>query len=200
MCAVTHLQRPHWYEVKYMQYLCGANLLELVPGDICHQKVDAIVNAANDTLSFGGGVCGAIHRAAGPELTAACAQIGHCATGDSCITPGFRLEAKYVIHAVGPMWHSRSEDAVLLQSAYRSALALAQAHGIESIAFPAISTGIFGYPLDEAASIAIRTVAQFLEQQDQVKLVRFVFLNDETFTAFRYAARRQLASAEVHAK
>lgn len=183
-----------------MQYLCGANLLELVPGDICDQQVDAIVNAANDSLAAGGGVCGAIHRAAGPELAVACAQIGRCPTGEARVTPGFKLHAKHIIHAVGPMWHSRAEDAVLLESAYREALTVASAHGVESIAFPAISTGIFGYPLDEAAAIAIRTVAQFLEQQTQIKLVRFVFLNDEAFTAFRYAARRQLASAEVSAR
>jgi len=100
-----------------MQYLCGANLLELVPGDICDQQVDAIVNAANDALAAGGGVCGAIHRAAGPELAVACAQIGRCPTGEARITPGFKLRAKHVIHAVGPMWHSRTEDAVLLESA-----------------------------------------------------------------------------------
>lgn len=183
-----------------MQYLCGTHLLELVPGDICDQPVDAIVNAANDSLAIGGGVCGAIHRAAGPELAIACAQIGRCPTGEARITPGFKLRAKHIIHAVGPMWHSRTEDAVLLESAYRQALTVASAHDVESIAFPAISTGIFGYPLDEAAAIAIRTVAQWLEQQTQIKLVRFVFLNDEAFTAFRYAARRQLASAEISAR
>lgn len=180
-----------------MQYLCGANLLELGQGDICVQRVDAIVNAANESLTAGGGVCGAIHRAAGAELARACDDIGGCPTGESRITPGFLLRAKYVIHAVGPRWHSRAEDAVLLEQTYWNALELASAHGVESIAFPAISTGIFGYPLDEAASIAIRTVSKFLEQQSQIKLVRFVFVNEEAFAAFRYAARRQLVSASV---
>ncbi|MFM2310177.1 MAG: hypothetical protein RLY87_2299 [Chloroflexota bacterium] len=183
-----------------MQYQCGPNILELVPGDICHQRVDAIVNAANEQLSAGGGVCGAIHKAAGPELGVACSSIGGCPTGDSRITPGFKLPAKYVIHAVGPMWHSRSADAVQLESAYVSALKLAVQNSCQSIAFPAISTGIFGYPLDEAASIAVRTVAQFLEQQTQITLVRFVFMNDETFEAFRYAARRHLAATSVVGK
>jgi len=180
-----------------MQYQCGANILELVPGDICHQQVDAIVNAANEQLSAGGGVCGAIHRAAGAELAVACNTIGGCPTGESRITSGFTLAAKYVIHAVGPMWHSRSADAVQLESAYVSALTLAAQNDCQSIAFPAISTGIFGYPLDEAAAIAVRTVAHFLEQQTQISLVRFVFMNDETFEAFRYAARRHLASTSV---
>jgi len=183
-----------------MQYQCGPNILELIPGDICHRRVDAIVNAANEQLSAGGGVCGAIHKAAGPELSIACIAIGGCPTGESRITPGFKLAAKYVIHAVGPMWHSRSADAVQLESAYVSALTLASQHNCQSIAFPAISTGIFGYPLDEAAGIAIRTVAQYLEHQTQITLVRFVFMNDETFEAFRYAARRHLASTTVIGK
>jgi O-acetyl-ADP-ribose deacetylase (regulator of RNase III) len=183
-----------------MQYLCGPNILELVPGDICHQKVDAIVNAANEQLIAGGGVCGAIHKAAGPELTAACSAIGGCPTGEARITPAFKLPAKYVIHAVGPMWHSRSGDAEQLESAYVRALTLATQNGCTSVAFPSISTGIFGYPLDEAAAIAVRTVSAFLEHQSQITLVRFVFMNDETFQAFRYAARRHLASTSVVTK
>ncbi len=183
-----------------MQYQCGPNILELVPGDICHQQVDAIVNAANEQLSVGGGVCGAIHKAAGPELALACAAIGGCPTGESRITAGFKLAAKHVVHAVGPMWHSRSADAVQLESAYVSALTVAAQNDCHSIAFPAISTGIFGYPLDEAAAIAIRTVAHFLEHHTQITLARFVFMNDETFEAFRYAARRHLASTAVVGK
>lgn len=183
-----------------MQYQCGANLLELVSGDICDQRVDAIVNAANESLAAGGGVCGAIHYAAGRELAVACKAIGGCPTGEARITPGFRLKAKYVVHAVGPRWHSRAGDAELLESTYRSALTVASEHGVSTIAFPSISTGIFAYPLDEAATIAIRTVARFLESQSQITLVRFVFLNEETFTAYRYAARRQLANADISAK
>lgn len=180
-----------------MQYLCGSNLLELVQGDICVQQVDAIVNAANESLAAGGGVCGAIHRAAGAELAEACLEIGNCPTGEARITPGYALPAKYVVHAVGPRWHSRSEDAVLLEQTYWNTLELASANGVESIAFPAISTGIFGYPLDEAAAIAIRTVSRFLEQHTQIKLARFVFVNEEAYAAFRYAARRQLVSVSV---
>ena len=183
-----------------MQYQCGANLLELVSGDICDQRVDAIVNAANESLAAGGGVCGAIHYAAGDELAVACKAVGGCPTGEARITPGFKLKAKYVVHAVGPRWHSRADDAELLESTYRSALTVASENGVETIAFPSISTGIFAYPLDEAATIAIRTVARFLESQAQITLVRFVFLNEETFTAYRYAARRLLASADISAK
>jgi O-acetyl-ADP-ribose deacetylase (regulator of RNase III) len=183
-----------------MQYQCGANLLELVSGDICDQRVDAIVNAANDSLAVGGGVCGAIHYAAGSELAVACNDIGGCPTGEARITPGFKLKAKYVVHAVGPRWHSRADDAELLESTYRSALTVASENGVTTIAFPSISTGIFAYPLDEAAAIAVRTVSRFLESQTQITLVRFVFLNEETFTAYRYAARRQLASAGISAK
>lgn len=180
-----------------MQYQCGANVLELVSGDICTQRLDAIVNAANEQLVAGGGVCGAIHYAAGAELAEACRQIGHCPTGEARITPGFNLKARHVVHAVGPRWRSLSGDAQQLESAYRNALHVASEHGITSIAFPSISTGIFGYPLDEAATIAIRTVSRFLETQSQITLVRFVFLSEETFTAYRYAARRLLASTNT---
>lgn len=180
-----------------MQYQCGANVLELVSGDICTQRVDAIVNAANEQLAAGGGVCGAIHYAAGTELADACRQIGHCPTGEARITPGFKLKARYVIHAVGPRWRSLSGDAQQLASAYHNTLQVARDHGVTSVAFPSISTGIFGYPLDEAATIAIRTVSHFLEGQSQITLARFVFLNEETFTAYRYAARRLLASTSI---
>ena len=180
-----------------MQYQCGTNVLELVSGDICTQRVDAIVNAANEQLAAGGGVCGAIHYAAGAELADACRQIGHCPTGEARITPGFKLKARYVIHAVGPRWRSLSGDAQQLASAYHNTLQVARDHGITSVAFPSISTGIFGYPLDEAATIAIRTVSHFLEGQSQITLVRFVFLNEETFTAYRYAARCLQASASI---
>jgi O-acetyl-ADP-ribose deacetylase len=120
---------------------------------------DAIVNAANEALAPGGGVCGAIHREAGPELARACAAIGGCPTGEARITPGFRLAARYVIHAVGPVWRGgNAGEAALLASAYRSSLRLAEELELESIGFPAISTGIYGYPLAEATAIAVRTV------------------------------------------
>src|SRR5262245_62728100 len=130
--------------------------LEVIQGDITTLAVDAIVNAANSRLAGGGGVDGAIHRAAGPELHAACRAIGGCPTGEARITPGFRLTAKFVIHAVGPIWYggTRGEPELLI-GAYHASLTLARDHGCQSVAFPAISTGIFGYPLDEATKIAV---------------------------------------------
>src|SRR6266540_78084 len=125
--------------------------IQAVQGDITQQRVDAIVNAANSALSGGGGVDGAIHRAAGPELLAECRTLGRCPTGEARITKGYRLAARHVIHAVGPFYQRREGDAELLASAYRNSLELAAQHGVKSIAFPAISTGIYGYPLDLAA-------------------------------------------------
>src|SRR5262245_35638890 len=127
--------------------------------DITTLEVDAIVNAANSTLAPGGGVCGAIHRAAGPELARACASLAPCPTGDARITPGFNLPARYVIHAVGPVWHGgHAGEQELLASAYRRSLALAESNALRSVAFPAISTGIFGYPLESATRVAVDTV------------------------------------------
>lgn len=133
--------------------------LELHAGDITRLALDAIVNAANEQLLPGGGVCGAIHRAAGPELARACAAIGHCPTGSAVITPGFALPARFVIHAVGPVWRGGgSGEAELLAGAYRSCLELSAEQGLASIAFPAISTGIYGYPLEQATEVAVDTV------------------------------------------
>ena len=136
-------------------------------GDITKLDVECIVNAANKSLLGGGGVDGAIHRAAGPELLAECRTLHGCETGEAKITRGYRLKAKYVIHTVGPVYAGRPRDAELLASCYRNSLELAKKYGIHSIAFPAISTGVYGYPLEEAEPIAIRTVSAWLvENQD----------------------------------
>jgi O-acetyl-ADP-ribose deacetylase (regulator of RNase III) len=147
---------------------------ELVRGNIVEQDVDALVNAANSSLLGGGGVDGAIHRAAGQGLYLACLRHNGCKTGEAKITPGFQLKARYVIHAVGPKYNGLARDAELLASAYRRALEVASAHGIKSIAFPAISTGIYGYPLDEAAPIAVGTVSAYVREHPAIELVRFV--------------------------
>jgi len=132
--------------------------LELFPGDITTLALDAIVNAANEALLPGGGVCGAIHRKAGPRLAEACAALGHCPAGSAVITPGFALPARHVIHAVGPVWRGGAAgEADLLAGAYRAALQLCADHKLASVAFPAISTGIYGYPLEAAAEIAVAT-------------------------------------------
>lgn len=153
--------------------------------DITTLDVDAIVNAANEGLLPGGGVCGAIHRAAGPELAGACARVAPCPTGQARITPGFRLSARHVIHAVGPVWQAgRAGEAGLLASAYRASLALAAGHGLRSIAFPAIATGIYGYPLAEATAIAVASVREALELPGSVARVIFACVADDVLRAY----------------
>lgn len=149
--------------------------ITLIQGDITQQQVDAIVNAANESLLGGGGVNGAIHHAAGPELKAACRALGKCATGQAKLTKGYRLPARFVIHTVGPMWNGgREGEEVLLSSCYRKCLELAVKHGIKSVAFPSISTGVYGYPIKEAVAIAVETVQQFCARESSLKEVRFV--------------------------
>ena len=164
--------------------------MELVAtiADITTLDTDAIVNAANEALAPGGGVSGAIHRAAGPELARACAAIGGCPTGAARLTPGFRLPARYVIHAVGPVWRGGGAgEAALLASAYRSSLHLAEEHGLDSIAFPAISTGIYGYPLAEATAIAVRTVREADRAGGRLRSVIFACFGPEVAKAYREA-------------
>lgn len=153
--------------------------------DITTLRVDAIVNAANPELAPGGGVCGAIHRAAGPELAQACAQLGCCPPGDARITPGFRLPARFVIHAVGPIWRGGGAgEAELLASAYRSSLRLARGEGLRSIAFPALSTGIYGYPLREATRVAVSTVREELSAPGSVEEVIFACFSQDALAAY----------------
>jgi O-acetyl-ADP-ribose deacetylase len=152
-----------------------AGRITVVQGDITKQEVDAIVNAANETLRGGGGVDGAIHRAAGPELLEECIKIGGCPTGEARITKGYRLPAKYVIHTVGPVWHGGDRgEPEKLAACYRNALRLAAENGVRTIAFPGISTGVYGYPLEAATRLAMATVRDCLTELLEIEEVRFV--------------------------
>jgi O-acetyl-ADP-ribose deacetylase (regulator of RNase III) len=153
--------------------------------DITTLAVDAIVNAANRELAPGGGVCGAIHAAAGPELAQACAQVAPCPTGEARLTPGYRLPARFVIHAVGPVWRGGGQgEADLLASAYRRSLALAQEKRLQSVAFPAISTGIYGYPLSAATKIAVAAVRAALAQPGSLLAVMFACFSEDVLAAY----------------
>jgi O-acetyl-ADP-ribose deacetylase (regulator of RNase III) len=177
-----------------MKIQVGEGTLELVEGDITKQDTEVIVNAANSSLLGGGGVDGAIHRAGGPEILAQCRKLGGCATGDAKITTGGNLEARYVIHTVGPVyWQEGAERAaVLLSSAYRRSLEVAAEHGLRSIAFPSISTGAYGYPMDEAAPVAFKTTLDFLSAQEgsSIQLVRFVLYGWQAYQVYRRALVR----------
>lgn len=178
--------------LDWVQVQVGDSRLELVKGDITQQDTEAIVNAANSSLLGGGGVDGAIHRAAGPELLAECRTLGGCPPGEARLTQGYRLKAKYIIHGVGPIYSGSPGDAELLARVHRHALQLASEHGIASVAFPAISTGAYGYPMEEAAPIALRTVIDFLRQHPEIRLVRFVLFGHRAYHTYQAALKTMM--------
>ncbi len=173
-----------------MEVQVGASRLVLARGDITREVTQAIVNAANTTLLGGGGVDGAIHRAGGPQILEECRTIGGCPTGEARITSGGRLKARHVIHAVGPVYRDGTRgEAALLERAYRSSLELASARGIRSVSFPAISTGAYGYPMDEAARVALATALAYLWDHPEILLVRFVLFGDAAYETFAGALK-----------
>ena len=166
--------------------------IDLIKGDITTLKADAIVNAANSSLLGGGGVDGAIHRAAGPELLAECRTLGGCPTGEARITKGYKLTAKFVIHTVGPIWlGGDNNEEALLESCYSKSLKLATENNCESIAFPNISTGVYGFPKEKAAEIAIKTVKEYLSKNEIPKKVIFVTFGDKNFDLYSSMLLRQ---------
>jgi O-acetyl-ADP-ribose deacetylase len=173
-----------------MEIKIGKATLELLQGDVTLQDTDAIVNAANRSLLGGGGVDGAIHRAAGPDLWAECRTLGGCETGEAKVTKGYRLKARHVIHTVGPIYRAEGKKAPdQLASCYRRSLEVANANKLKSVAFPSISTGAYGYPLGEAAIVALQTVKDFLQSHEGIERVRFVLFGEEAYQAYEKALK-----------
>jgi O-acetyl-ADP-ribose deacetylase (regulator of RNase III) len=175
-----------------MQFVKGNQQgIEIVRGDITTCEVDAIVNAANTTLLGGGGVDGAIHRAAGPELLAECRTLGGCQCGEAKITRGYRLPARFVIHTVGPVWHGgKHGEPETLANCYRNSLQVAVENGIKTLAFPAISCGAYGYPIEEAAQIALKTTREFLANDSMIEKVIFALFSEDLYEAYRNALKK----------
>jgi O-acetyl-ADP-ribose deacetylase (regulator of RNase III) len=169
-----------------MEVKINKGALSLVEGDITQQDTDAIVNAANKSLRGGGGVDGAIHRAGGPKILEECIKIAGCETGEAVVTSGGKLKAKYVIHTVGPVYKDGSHnEPVLLENAYRNSLQAASSKSIKSIAFPSISTGAYGYPLEQAAEIALKTAIAYLKKNTDIELVRFVLFGQNALDVYK---------------
>jgi len=176
-----------------MEVKIGKSTLAIVEGDITKEETDAIVNAANSGLRGGGGVDGAIHRAGGPSILEECRKIGHCPTGQAVITTGGNLKARHVIHTVGPVWSGGGRnEAGLLKSAYLESLKLASKKGLKSVSFPAISTGVYGYPLNEAARVALETAIDYLEEHQEIELVRFVLFGKPMFDVFAEQLKKRI--------
>ena len=171
--------------------------IEIMDGDLTEQRVDAIVNAANETLLGGGGVDGAIHHAAGPALLAECRPLHGCPTGEAKITKGYKLPAKFVIHTVGPVWEGGDyNEEQLLANCYRNSLQLAVAHGLQTVAFPSISTGIYGFPIERACRIALQTVKTFLANDATIQKVSFVCFGQRDYQIYQRAAKEVFGGDE----
>lgn len=176
-----------------MEFKVNKSILSIVEGDITTQDTEAIVNAANESLRGGGGVDGAIHRGGGTKILEECIKIGGCKTGEAVITKGGNLKAKYVIHAVGPIYKDgKHNEPQLLESAYLSSLRLASAKGIKSMAFPSISTGAYGYPLEEASEIALKTVINYLKEYTDIELVRFILFGKTAYEVYEKILKKLL--------
>ena len=188
--AFFRVYEMNFGDVFMTTYTINGITLALQQGDITKVEADAIVNAANSALAGGGGVDGAIHRAGGPSIMEECRKIGRCPTGSAVATGAGRLQARYVFHAVGPIYNGTAEDERLLARAYQACLNLAEQKQIESIAFPSLSTGVYGYPLDEAAPIALKTVIDHIQQPTSLKQITFVLFGDRAYNAFEQALKK----------